>query len=281
MLLRVFMKRHLPTTILASLSVLAILGPAAQAASVTVATAGDIANADAPGIHQTRTADLITDVIDPAKVLALGDEQYEAGEYGQFLASYDPTWGAFKNITAPVPGNHEYNTPKAAGYFRYFGNVLQGYGTTANDPTRGYYSFDLGNWHIAALNSECDEVDCLAERAWLRRDLAADSHTCELAFYHRPATRGFARKMAAAGGELLLAGHRHKYERWDSVFGLDVRQFVVGTGGKSVGAPDPAADAGAKAFGVMKLRLTSSGYTWAFIDIDGRTLDSGSGACHN
>jgi acid phosphatase type 7 len=252
----------------------------ANAASVTVAAAGDIARADKPGTPQQQTAAIITDVIKPANVLVLGDEQYEHGEYSQFLASYDPTWGAFKNISLPVPGNHEYETPGATGYFQYFGDTLTPYGASATDPTKGYYSTNIGDWHIVALNSNCGSVNCSAEKTWLKQDLAADTHLCELAFYHHSSNKGFAKKMSLAGGDLVLTAHRHTYERWDDVFGfVGLRRLVVGTGGKSLAAPDPAATFGANSYGVMELTLNAASYSWAFHSVSGSVLDSGTTDC--
>jgi hypothetical protein len=260
---------------------LVAMAPTASAASVTVAAAGDIARANSPGTPQRQTANLITNVIRPSKVLVLGDEQYEHGELVQFQRSYDPTWGAFKSISAPIPGNHEYETTGAAGYFQYFNSTLSPYGSTATDPTRGYYSFNLGDWHIVGLNSNCGKINCGAQRTWLRQDLNGDTHLCELVFYHHNSNTSIANTVAAAGGDLVLNGHRHTYERWDRVFGLNLRQLTVGTGGKSVGAPSPEADAGVQAFGVVKLTLNASSYSWAFIDVAGNTRDSGSAPCHN
>jgi calcineurin-like phosphoesterase family protein len=265
-------------TIAVAIGVIGAAGPAAVAASVTVAAAGDIAKPNAPGTAQTQTAGLITN-INPAKVLVLGDEQYDHGEYAQFLRSYDPTWGAFNSISAPVPGNHEYETPNAAGYFQYFSAVLGPYGATATDATKGYYSFNLGDWHIVALNSNCSIVNCTAERSWLQQDLTADTHVCELAFYHHP-TKRFPTTLAAQGVELSLTGHKHKYERWDHVFGLNLRELIVGTGGKSLGNVDPAADAGVKAYGVASITLNVASYSWSFIDVAGAVRDSGSDTCH-
>ena len=207
-----------------------------------MAAGGDIAKPDAPGKRQTQTAGLITNVIQPSRVFALGDEQYPSGEFAQFLASYDPTWGVFKGMTVPVPGNHEYATPNAAGYFQYFGSVLSPFGATATDPAKGYYSFNLGDWHIVAINSNCFAIDCPSELSWIQQDLAADSHLCELALYHHPIKK-FAKPLAAQGVDLALVGHKHVYERWNDVFGLNLRELIVGTGGKSLGTIDPAADA--------------------------------------
>ena len=253
--------------------------PIAHAATITVVAAGDIARIS-PATPQRQTASLISGM-GASKVLVLGDEQYEHGEYSNFLRSYDPTWGAFNNIAAPIPGNHEYETYKAAGYFRYFASVLSPYGATATDPTKGYYSFNVGNWHIVALNSNCTApgVSCTAQRSWLMADLQADGHLCELVFYHYPAQKGFATAAASQGVELALAGHGHTYERWDEKFGLNLRQLVVGTGGKSLTTPASGADAGVKAYGVAKLTLNASSYSWQFVDVAGRVRDSGSDTC--
>jgi acid phosphatase type 7 len=260
--------------------VLALLGtPIANAATVTVAAAGDIARIS-PATPQRQTASLISRM-GASKVLVLGDAQYEHGEYANFLRSYDPTWGTFNKVAAPVPGNHEYETPRADGYFRYFAGVLNAYGATATEPTKGYYSFNIGDWHVVALNSNCTAsgVSCSAQNSWLKADLEADSHRCELVFYHHPSQRGFATTAASKGVELILAGHTHTYERWDRKFGLDLRQLVVGTGGKSLSTPASGADAGVKAYGVAKLTLNTSSYSWQFVDVAGRVRDSGSDTC--
>lgn len=253
--------------------------PAAGAATVTVATAGDIARTTI-GDPQVRTADLIG-AIDPAKVLVLGDEQYEHGEYTNFVLSYGPTWGAYDGIAAPVPGNHEYETANASGYFQYFDGVLGQYGATAKDPKKGYYSFNVGDWHVVGLNSNCAApgVSCTTQRSWLRADLEADNHLCEIIFSHHASQKSFANTAASQGVELWLAGHRHAYERWDRKFNLDLRQLVVGTGGKSLGSPATGADAGVRAYGVAKLTLNAASYSWQFIDISSRVRDSGSDTC--
>ena len=248
--------------------------------AVTVAAGGDIAKPDVPGKRQTQTAGLITNVIQPARVFALGDEQYPSGEFAQFLASYDPTWGVFKGMTVPVPGNHEYATPNAAGYFQYFGSVLSPFGSTATDPAKGYYSFNLGDWHIVAINSNCFAIDCPSELSWIQQDLAADSHLCELAIYHHPIKK-FAKPLAAQGVDVALVGHKHIYERWNDVFGLNLRELIIGTGGKSLGTVDPAANAGVHSYGVAKLTLNASSYSWSFIDVQGAVRDSGSDTCHS
>ncbi len=268
------------TSLLCVVIVSVLLSGTASAATVTVAAAGDIAKANSPNTAQRKTASLITDVIHPTSVLMLGDAQYERGEYAQFLKSYDPTWGVFRSITAPVPGNHEYETPNAAGYFQYFSSVLTQYGSTATDPRKGYYSFNLGDWHIVALNTNCSVsgISCTEERSWLKADLQADDHLCELAIAHH-SNKSFASVLASEGAELYLNGHRHTYERWDRGFGLPIRQFVVGTGGKSSGTPKATADAGFKGFGVLKLQLDAANYSWSFLDVARTVRDSGTGTC--
>ena len=244
-----------------------------------VAAAGDIAHADKPGTAQKQTAALITSRIQPQLVLALGDEQYEKGELAQFMKSYDPTWGAFRNITSPVTGNHEYETKDASGYFAYFKDRLSGRGASASDPKKGYYSFDQGDWHFVALNSNCKFASCPAQITWLKSDLAADNHRCALVFYHHPDQTGFAKTAAQGGADLVLSGHLHRYERWDNYKGLHIRQFIVGTGGRSSGTPDPRADSAVRAYGVLSLDLGASDYSWQFIDVGGRVRASGSGTC--
>jgi hypothetical protein len=249
-------------------------------AAVTVAAAGDIAKPGRPGNNQKQTANLITSM-HPDQVLMLGDAQYEHGEYAQFMNSYDPTWGAFKNITAPVLGNHEYETKDADGYFRYFASQLSGRGSKATDPKAGYYSFNVGDWHIVALNSNCHYASCGAQATWLKNDVASDSHTCELVMFHDPGRKDFETAAAAAKVDLVLAGHHHTYERWDRIHGLNVRLFIVGTGGESSGAPNPHADGKFKGYGVLRLDLGPTDYTWTYIAVGGQTKDSGSDSCHD
>ena len=265
---------------LACLLVGVALPGVASAATVTVAAAGDIAKPNSPGTAQRQTANLITGVINPQRVLVPGDAQYERGEYSQFLNSYHPTWGVFRSITSPVPGNHEYETANAAGYFQYFSSVLSPYGSTATDPTKGYYAFNLGDWHIVGLNTNCSVsgVNCTSERSWLKSDLQADGHLCELAFAHHP-SKSFASVLASQGVELMVVGHRHVYERWDNVYGLSIRQLIVGTGGRSLGSPRAEADAEVRAYGVAKLQLNATSYSWSFIDVGGKVRDSGSDSC--
>ena len=262
------LKRRVLIVVLLLVALLPVAQPAG-AASVTVATAGDIARASF-GTPQQQTADLMT-AFNPTAVFALGDEQYPHGSLADFRTYYDASWGALKSITHPVPGNKEYETPDAAGYFGYFG-------AAAGDPAKGYYSFNIGDWHVVALNSECAHIDCAAEKSWMNADLAADTHLCEVAIYHRWSKTWPRDLMEAAGGDLALAGHRHAYERWAPEKGL-VR-FTVGTGGSSLGKPDPSAIVGIATYGVLELTLNTSSYSWSFVDTGGTVRDSGSANCH-
>lgn len=246
--------------------------------------------------RQVATSDLLVGAGYRA-VLALGDIQYEDASHAKFLSSYDRSWGRVKDVTRPVPGNHEYRTPGAAGYFEYFGEA-------AGDRTEGYYSFDLGTWHVVALNSNCAAVggchESSPQETWLRADLAVTSARCTLAYWHHPryssgvhgsdrAYQAFWQALYDAGADLVLVGHDHDYERFapQDADGLPdpargVRQFVVGTGGAR-----PYAFASLRAnsevrmstLGVLKLTLSAEGYTWEFISVAG-PRDSGTASCH-
>jgi hypothetical protein len=170
--------------------------------------------------------------IHPTAVLPLGDEQYQCGALSDFRASYGPTWGRLMAISHPVPGNHEYggscHRSSASGYFRYFGAAAGG-----ND--RGWYSYNVGSWHLIALNSECSSGregvpvgGCGAgspQETWLRRDLATHPQRCTLAYWHEPrfssGEHGDNQRMAAIWNDLarahvdiVLSGHNHDYERF-------------------------------------------------------------------
>ena len=277
---------------------------------VTVVAAGDIAcdplsasfgdgGGTAEACHMAATSDRIL-AIGPDAVLALGDNQYEYGTLDAYRASYHESWGRFVDITYPVPGNHEYYSAGAAGYYAYFGS-------RAGDPSEGWYSFELGAWHIVALNSNCGAIGgCDAgspQESWLRDDLAASSTTCTLAFMHHPrfssAVHGDASSVEPLwqvlyddGAELTLAGHDHTYERFapmtpagDADPSTVIRSFVVGSGGKNhydIGTPRAHSEfQDDRSYGVLKLELDAGGYRWAFVDETGATLDAGSGACHD
>ena len=235
-------------------------------------------------------------------MLALGDLQYEDGTWLKFTQSYEASWGRVKSITYPAPGNHEYDSPAAAGYYDYFG-------ARAGDRAKGYYSFDLGAWHLIALNSECSAVGGCGpgspQLAWLIQDLRSHtSSACTLAFWHHPrfssgqhgsdATyHAFWQALYDHDADLVLVGHDHNYERFAPQTPLGVadpargiRQFVVGTGGKTL---RPFATVAANSevresatFGILKLTLHPTSYDWAFVPEAGRTFtDTGSGTCHS
>ncbi|MGY1620124.1 PKD domain-containing protein [Geodermatophilus sp. SYSU D00691] len=278
-------------------------GSVAEAATdPVIMAAGDIACApgDEPDDNDCRhadTADLLTRQPLDA-VLPMGDLQYDRATAAEFAGSYDPTWGRVKSISYPVPGNHEYDTAGAAGYFGYWGS-------RAGDPSRGYYSFDIGAWHLIALNSNCSVVSCSrgsAQETWLRADLAANAGKCTLAYWHHPrfsagsassSVGPFWDALYAAGADLVLAGHSHVYEHYapqNPSGGADpqrgIRQFVVGTGGVNFGSlgsvrPNTVTRQN-DTFGVLKLVLHGSSYDWEFVPIEGSSfVDTGTGQCHD
>jgi hypothetical protein len=259
--------------------------------------AGDIARCDSDGDEETAT---LLDGI-AGSIYTLGDNVYENGTAAEFASCYDPTWGRHKARTRPVSGNHDYQTADAAGYFGYFG-------AAAGDPTKGYYSYDLGaHWHVVVLNSECLAVGgCQAsspQEVWLRQDLAANAGRNVVAMWHKPrfssGPHGDTTEMAAIwqalydfGADVVLAGHDHHYERFapqDPAAQLDpaygIRSFVVGTGGtdlRPVGIAGPNSEALDDAtWGVLKLTLHQSSYDWQFIPVAGQAFtDSGTDSVH-
>lgn len=269
----------------------------------TLVGAGDIAGCgDLSGARAT--AELIEKI--PGTVFAAGDLAYSSGTPAEFLNCYQPTWGRFKDRTKPAPGNHEYNGSDAIGYFRYWGKQ-------AGDPKKGYYSYDLGSWHVVVLNTNCD-VPSLGgcgegspEETWLREDLATHPNSCIVAYGHHALyssgfftkhsrhveLRPFWQDLYAARADLMLAGHEHSYERFapqDPQGNLDVdhgiRQITVGTGGRShtlLGFPQPNSEVrNFDAFGVLKLTLSPGKFKWEFVPEAGKTFrDSGEGTCHN
>lgn len=259
--------------------------------SLTVVAAGDIASSNT---NDTDTAALVTS-ISPQMVLTLGDSVYESGTASEFNTYYDPTWGQFKSITHPVPGNHEYVTSGASGYFNYFGSQ-------AGDPTKGYYSFNQSGWHFIALNSEISTSTGSAQEKWLRADLAANPTTCTLAYWHKPRFSSgtqhgsditktpLYQALYDYRADVILNGHEHNYERFapQDANGVTtsqgVREFVVGTGGKShytLGTPIAnSLIRDSSSYGVLKLILNPTSYSWQFVPVSGQTFtDSGTSAC--
>ena len=276
-----------------------------------IAAAGDIAcDPSDPGYNRGRgTSDRCQQLATSALllntglsgVLTLGDEQYDDATLGKFQQVYDKTWGRAR----PGIGNHEYLDTNAIGYFDYFNGVGNQNGI-AGDRSKGYYSFDLGAWHVIAINSNCDQVGCSAgsaQEAWLRADLASHPVACTLAFWHHPRfSSGLASNNADMGtiyqdlynanADLILSAHDHLYERFapQTPAGLadpsrGIREFIVGTGGKSlVGYSTVKPNSQVrnnKTFGVLRLGLHANSYDWKFAPIAGQKFtDAGSTACH-
>jgi hypothetical protein len=234
----------------------------------------------------------------PQAVAALGDLQYDAGEAAGFSTSFHRSWGRLRRVLRPAPGNHDYATARAAGYFGYFGR-------RAGPGRRGYYSYNLGTWHVISLNSNCTVVSCRAgsrQERWLRRDLARHRALCVLAYWHHPLytssprrpTREVAplwRALERAGAEVVLSGHEHAYERFAPMTASGrvdprrgIRQFTVGTGGRSlypVGLPVRGLKVARSAFGVLAISLRPRSYRWRFHALEEwrRFTDVGSSSC--
>ena len=283
----------------ATLAVVAIVslyvGRPAQAASVVMVGAGDIAHCSTT--TDEATAKLLDGI--SGTVFTLGDNVYNSGTSAEFANCYNPTWGRHKTRTKPAVGNHEYLTSGASGYFNYFG-------AAAGDPKKGYYSYDRGVWHVIVLNSNCSNVSCAVgspQEQWLRADLAAHPNKCTLAYFHAPLyssgqhgnstyVRPFWEALYQANADVVLSGHEHDYERFapqnpygafDSARGI--REFVVGTGGtylRPFGTIKAnSVSRNATTHGVLKLTLNSGGYAWKFVPVAGKTFtDSGTASCH-
>ncbi len=272
----------------------------AVGASVVFIGAGDIA--DCGNDNDAATAALIN-AIPSVPVFTLGDNAYPNGSTNDYKNCYNPTWGAFKSRTHPSAGNHEYDVSStAAPYFAYFG-------AAAGTAGQGYYSFDLGSWHIIVLNSNIATDPGTPQELWLKADLAAHPNVCTLAYWHHPlyssiggstgtsgavitSARPLWDDLYAAGVDLVLNGHRHVYERLapmkpdgspDPVKGI--RTIIAGMGGESGGDltnifPTSEVREG-RTFGILKLTLTTGSYSWQFIGVPGSTFtDSGTNSCH-
>jgi len=273
------------------------------AQTFTLVGAGDIATCKHLQSAEA-TAKLIEGI--PGTVFAAGDLAYERGSPTEFQNCYGPTWGKFKDRTKPALGNHEYGGPTADGYFQYWG-------AQAGPKGKGFYSYDLGRWHIVVLNTNCNKKGMggcgkdSPQETWLREDLAKHPDACILAYGHHalfssgvlkehalhPLMRPLWQDLYDAHADLILAGHEHSYERFapqdpngkpDPAHGI--REIVAGTGGRNhdpLGFATPNSEVREwKTYGVLKLTLAPGKYNWEFIPVEGSTFrDSGSGVCHN
>ena len=271
-----------------------------------LAAVGDIAcpNGDkTDSCQQGATANLVASQ-HPSAVAVLGDNQYESGLLSEYNSpgAYNATWGQFNPIVHPIPGNHEYAAnSSASGYFTYFGSSAG----------KGYYSYELGSWHIITLNSDCSNSGCKdsvagttssAEVRWLQADLAAHPNQCVLAYWHHPrfssgwvgnspGVAPFWNALYAAHADVVLNGHDHMYERFAQqnssqvATSAGIREFVVGTGGESLfemGTIQPNMQAvDNHHFGALFLTLHADSYEWAFRATNGSVLDGGSTPCHH
>lgn len=271
------------------------LSPVAATGPVRLVAVGDIACPPGAKVtsvtcQQAATARLARS-LNPTRVVPLGDLQYETGSYDAFLKSYHLSWGTMKAITKPVVGNHEYRTAGAAGFYRYFG-------------TRGpgYYAWNAGSWRIYNLNSNCTQVNCARQTAWLEADLKANPRRCSIIAMHAPrfssglehgnslVVKPFWQVAYKYRVDVALAGHDHDYERFvrknaagDYRPNRGIQSFVSGTGGKSL-YPMGTRKAGSaffdgRHFGVLLLKLGTGSYSWEYRTIDGKVRDSGSRTC--
>ena len=233
-----------------------------------VLAAGDIADCDG---HRRRSdgGDLVKS--QPGTVLALGDNAYKFGSADDFAKCYDPSWGQFKDRTHPVLGNHDYRDTAAQAYYDYFG-------AQAGPRGQGYYSYEVGPWHVIALDSNCDIIDCQSGRSGA--DVAGarplrQRRAMPLVYWHHPrfssGNHGDDQRDAAAwrllvtaGVEIVLVGHDHDYERFAPIGDkgqldprVGIREFVVGTGRRIARHvhPDARAERGAR----LRLRCSAAG----------------------
>jgi len=234
-----------------------------------------------------------------AQVFTAGDNAQTIGELFEYTDCFDPSWGRFRKLLHPAPGNHDWYTDHGKYYFEYFG-------AAAGKPGLGYYSYDLGAWHIVSLNSNCDDIDCSPDSPqahWLRADLAASHAGCTLVVWHHPlydsgvseiqyGVETFWKIASDYGADVVVNGHDHHYERFapldrsgspDSAEGM--REFIVGTGGAWMHplGPQPAISEARdnSSYGVIVFVLYPRRYDWYFLSPPGgKFTDSGSGVCH-
>lgn len=262
----------------------------ASASAVVLVAAGDIASCTKTTDEATAT---LVDGI-AGTVVTLGDAAYDVGTDSVYTNCYTPSWGRHLARTRPTPGDKDYAVVGATGYFNYFGAV-------AGDRTKGYYSYDIGDWHVVVLNTNVSMSGSSGQTAWLKADLAANTKQCTIAYWHKPrfysngtssTSKAGWDALYAAGAEIVVNADRKNYERFaaqtpdgvaDAAYGI--REFIAGTGGASTSSfGTPLANSEvriASTAGVLKLTLDVGTYSWEFIPVPGKTgTDSGSGSCH-
>jgi hypothetical protein len=258
--------------------------------------AGDLVYCGDQYRNDDATAALV-DRFPEADVFTAGDNSQDSGGWDQYVNCFETSWGRFKNRLHPSPGNHDYYTDSGQAYFSYFGE-------SAGDQGEGYYSYNLGEWHIVSLNSNCPDGDCGRESAqvkWLNSDLAASGARCTLIYWHHPrwssglhgssdVVAEFWNAAVAYGAEVVVNGHDHQYERfapmdqegnWNPE---GVREFIVGTGGadlREFGIIVANSEVQNNlTHGIIKFTLNSGSYEWEFLPTSGDFRDAGSGECH-
>jgi len=266
---------------------------------VVLVGAGDISNCGNPGAGITAS---LLDQFPAAAIFTAGDNSNVIGTPNEFKLCFGTTWGRYKDRIHPAVGEHEYYMKGASGYFDYFG-------AAAGEPGKGWYSYDLGGWHIVVLNSECSKVGGCeagsAQEKWLKADLTAHHTLCSMAVWHvpfysaalaqgLPFLQDIWKDLYAAGVELVVNAHHNDYERFapmdpqgkaDETRGI--REFIVGTGGAPLEKGEHICSGNCQVInhttlGVLKLTLRPDGYDWQFVPQPGKILDeSGSGVCHN
>jgi acid phosphatase type 7 len=258
--------------------------------------AGDIALCGDEYQNDDATASII-EGYPAANIFTAGDNQQNDGGWGKYDDCYGPSWGRFKSRIRPSMGNHDYNTEEGAPYYAYFGGA-------AGEPGKGYYSYDIGAWHIIALNSNCPDGDCnpgSAQEQWLRQDLAASQARCTLLYWHFPrwtsgphsdsdSVAGLWNAAVEGGAEIVVNGHNHQYERFAPMNSSGqpdpngIREFVVGTGGAPLYGffieHENSEVRHSESHGVILFTLYATSYQWEFIPTSGDFHDSGSGECH-
>ena len=273
--------------------VIGSLGKSPSAEAAVLVGAGDIAQCG--GDRDEATASLLDEIA--GTVFTAGDNVYPDGTKEQFADCYASSWGRHIDRTRPSPGNHDYHTSNGKGYYSYFG-------TRAGPAGEGWYSYELGGWHIVVLNSNCGAVggceEDSAQHDWLVADLDDHPAACVLAYWHHPLWNAGGHRgnssveplweaLSDAGADVVVNGHDHNYQRWarQDSSGLahsgGIRQFIVGTGGASPYAQKHSPEnleVFGTAPGVLQLNLDPAGYEWEFIGVAGTAFtDRGSETC--